>query len=445
MNNQNAENSARLLFYRELNDLIFRSNEFTSKNHAYESRRLCVLWLAIQNILKTAHDDSHLEFARCYEKIFSSYYIRGLSRYCRDFLKHYSKCQAYQTRRHKSYDSLQSILTSSISFHTITIDFVLTLPSSVLKRLDCLMSISCKYSKRIVLVFDKITFSAVQWRHALLNRLDIVDWDLSKAIISNRDRKFLFDMWEVMFSRLEIELLYSTTYHSQTDEQSERTNQTIEIALRFLISTLKHSNQWFEILLSIQRDFNNSSSSTNQSSNEIAYDFTSVQALNLFASWKSFADLSLKKSRLIIRTKVFDAIAFDQINVKFHYNRKHASLHLRKGNYTLLRLHKEYNISSIASKKINQQYVGPFLVIERIENLTYRLDILDHWRIHLVFSIAQLKSCLSSFVDSFQRPRLDHSNFVFVKRDTNKVKSFVLDRVIDKREIKTRGFEYLVR
>ena len=39
-----------------------------------------------------------------------------------------------------------------------------------------------------------------------------------------------------MFDRLGTKLLMSTAYHPQTDGLSERTNQTIEIALRFLIS-----------------------------------------------------------------------------------------------------------------------------------------------------------------------------------------------------------------
>ena len=46
-----------------------------------------------------------------------------------------------------------------------------------------------------------------------------------------------------MFSRLNVKLFYSTTYYSQIDDQSKRTNETIEIIFRFLIITLKHSNR----------------------------------------------------------------------------------------------------------------------------------------------------------------------------------------------------------
>ena len=92
LNKQNVENDARFSFYRKINEFIFRSNEFIIDDHAYESRRLCIFYSIIQNILVVAHDDNHSEFVRCYEKISFSYYIRDFIKYFRDFLKHCFKC-----------------------------------------------------------------------------------------------------------------------------------------------------------------------------------------------------------------------------------------------------------------------------------------------------------------------------------------------------------------
>ena len=158
LNANSIENNAKLSFYRE-NDFIFRFDD-----HVYKSHRLCILWSVIKNILKTAHDnDTHFEFARCYEKIVSFYYIRGLIRYLRNYLKHCLKCQIYQTRRHKSYEFLQLILTFSISFHIITIDFVLTLfVFKTSKSFNCFMSVICKYFKRIFLISDRTKYTIIQ-------------------------------------------------------------------------------------------------------------------------------------------------------------------------------------------------------------------------------------------------------------------------------------------
>ena len=117
-------------------------------------------------------------------------------------------------------------------FYTLAIDFVLALPMSA-KGYDSLMSITCKFSRRISLNPGKNTFTAADWAGRLLRRLRKVDWGIPKVIISDRDRKFLSELWSTLFDMLGVKLLYSTAYHPQTDGSLERTNQTIEIALRF--------------------------------------------------------------------------------------------------------------------------------------------------------------------------------------------------------------------
>ena len=56
----------------------------------------------------------------------------------------------------------------------------------------------------------------------------------------------------------------------------------------------------------------------------------------------------------------------------------------------MLRLHKGYNIPATAevTKKLIQQYIGPFCIVEKVGRLAYRLDVLPDWRIHPVFSVA---------------------------------------------------------
>ena len=442
--NKNDENIVKLSFYRKTNELIFRFDDFIIDNHAYESYRLCISYSAIQNILVVAHDNSHSDFARCYEKITVFYYIRDLFKYFKNFLKHCSKCQTYQTRRHKFYDSLQFIFTSNIFFHTIIIDFILTLSKSRVDQFDCVMPINCKYFKRIMLVSDKNTWTAAQWNHVLLDRLDMTDWKLFKAIISNRDRKFLSNMWIVMFIKLKIKFLYSAVYHFQTNGLSKRTNQIVEIAFRFLIFTLKYSDFWFDVLSQIQRNFNNSTSIDNFS-NEIVYDFISVQVTDLtkFIDVDIF-EFTLKKRRFITRQNANDVIVFDQMNAKFHYDKKHQFMFMKQENVALIKLHKSYNIFSTISKKYDQQFVEFFTIIEKIDRLIYRLNIFSNWLIHSIFSVIQLEKCSSSSTDFFKRFRSNHFDFVFVNDDTVNVKFFELSRIINKRMIKKRNVEYFV-
>ena len=235
-----TENNATLSFYRK-NDFIFRVDDHTS-DHVFQSRRLCISQSFIDEILDTFHDvvNDHFDFVKCYERMSIFYFIRDLFKQLRNYLRHCSNCQIYQIRRHKSYDFLQSILSISMLFHTFIIDFILILFKSR-EEFDVVMSIICKFFKRIICVLKKFIWTITQWIKTLLNRFDVVDWNISKIIISNKDRKFISELWIELFRQLNVKLLYSTAYHSQIDDQSERINQIIEIALRFAMIMLDNS------------------------------------------------------------------------------------------------------------------------------------------------------------------------------------------------------------
>ena len=67
-----SEVAANLPFCRGEDDLIFRSNGFTTDDHAYESRRLCISHSVVQDILELVHDDEHSDYVKCFEQIASS-------------------------------------------------------------------------------------------------------------------------------------------------------------------------------------------------------------------------------------------------------------------------------------------------------------------------------------------------------------------------------------
>ena len=139
------------------------------------------------------HDNDHTEFDRTYEKMTSSWYIRNLIKHLNNYIKHCSICAINRTKRHKSYDSLQWVLFSSVSFHILTIDFVLILFVTHID-INNIMSMTCKFFKRVTIISEIDTWIASQWAKTLLQRLNIANWDFSKMIISNKDRKFLLKL-----------------------------------------------------------------------------------------------------------------------------------------------------------------------------------------------------------------------------------------------------------
>ena len=371
-------------------------------------------------------------------------YVRKLAFRLRKFIDHCLKCQLYQIKRHQSYDEMVPISSANIPFHTITLDFILALSISI-DELKCLLIVIDKFSKRLMLIPGKSTWSTKKWAHALIERLQQADWGMSSAIIFDRDFKFLSDFWQATFEKLEISLLTSTIYHPQIDGQSERSNQIVEIALRFLLFSMDES-LWPSLLTSLQANFNNFAFiSTGKSSNEIVYDFRTTEISSLINSEDRF---NYAAERSINVSEAADAITFAEVKAKAWYDRKHKSMTLRVEDYAFLQLHRDYHLSDYPSKKLSQQYCDSFLIIKRVGKLAYELELSSHWRIHSVIFIAQLKPAFKG-ADSFKRSRPNNSFSIEVEGDIEEWVSYEIEKLINDRVRRFgRGSlirEYLVR
>lgn len=114
----------------------------------------------------------------------------------------------------------------------------------------------------------------------------------------------------------------------------------------------------------------------------------------------------------LARIDVADAISFAQMHQKFHYDRRYQPMYMKTGEEAYLRLYHGYSIPLATSKKLDQQYVGSFKILERVGKQAYRLGIPPHWRVYPVFSLAQLESSLGP--DPFKRLVSEYPDSVFV-------------------------------
>jgi len=76
------------------------------------------------------------------------------------------------------------------------------------------------------------------------------------SIVSNRDPRFTSRFWQTLQEALGTRLRLSSAYHPQTDEQSERTIQSLEDLLRTCV--LDNLGSWDEILPLVEFTYNNS-------------------------------------------------------------------------------------------------------------------------------------------------------------------------------------------
>lgn len=84
-------------------DLLYQVDRTTGVH------RLAIPPTVSTEVITIAHGEGHPRFSRCYEIISRSWYIRGLTKLLRTFIRHCPQCLASQTRRHLPYGSLQPI------------------------------------------------------------------------------------------------------------------------------------------------------------------------------------------------------------------------------------------------------------------------------------------------------------------------------------------------
>ena len=184
--------------------------------------RLCIPESLIPEVFQLAHDElGHQGYDCTHQKLSEGLYIFNMAKHLRSYIRHCPQCQLYCTPRHLIHGSLQPILAPPRPFHTISIDFILALPLTA-KGSNCVMSVTYKFLKAITLIEGKIVMSGKEWAILLLDRLALLLWGLPHAILSDRDRHFVGQLWRRIFERLGVDLLYSTSYHP-TDRRHVRT------------------------------------------------------------------------------------------------------------------------------------------------------------------------------------------------------------------------------
>lgn len=98
--------------------------------------------------------------------------------------------------------------------------------------------------------------------------------------------------------------------------------------------------------------------------------------------------------------------------------------------------HHDYSISFTKNidKKLFQQYVDLFKVVQKVENLVYKLTIFDHWQIHFVFIIVQFESVPNFDSNSYEQKK-GRLFSIIVNEDIDAVKNYIVKKIIRTRQI----------
>jgi hypothetical protein len=143
----------------------------------------------------------------------------------RTYIQKYSVCQ--QAEHIKVPGLLHPLAVPVAPWTTVSMDFIEGLPVS--NKKDVIMVVVDKFTKYGHFIALAHPFSALQVARAFMDHIGLPEF-----IISDRDKIFTSHLWQELFKLSDTQLMMSSSYHLQTDGQTERLNQCLEAFLRFI-------------------------------------------------------------------------------------------------------------------------------------------------------------------------------------------------------------------
>ncbi|OQN95116.1 hypothetical protein B0A48_18806, partial [Cryoendolithus antarcticus] len=387
----------------------------------------------IDNVIRRHHDDTtkgHPGIARTMELIKRAFVFANMRQHVTGYIKRCTDCQRNKAERHAKYGHIQFTTPPVQPWEEVTMDFITKLPNSIDPSTglvyDSILVMVDRLSKYTHFVPCSETIDAERLAHLVLDRL-VRYHGIPCVFVTDRDKLFTSNFWKTLVASLGIKHKLSTAYHPQTDGQTERANQSLEVYLRHYVNHTQ--DNWASLLPIAQLALNNNVSETTKVSPFFA---NFGKNPNLFmdprpnpqAEKAIVAVNDMKTLHQTLRERVTNTQT--RVARQLQGKRKNAP-QLKKGDkvYLLTRNMKTRRMT----KKLDHVKVGPFLIVEQRGPQNYRLELPDDAHIHPVFHVSLLEPAdLSTPIQT---------TFHFQPEETD---TFEVDRILDWKDDK-----YLVK
>ena len=356
------------------------------------------LWRKILGLYHDSLVTGHLGTSGTLEIVARSYWRRNMTDWITRYVRGCHVCRRAKHRNQREFGKLQPIAAPNGPWQWIQSDFVGELPKS-------------NAFNAIYVVTDRLTKMA----HFIPTTTDISAPDLMKLHIrhiwklhgiplihgTDRGSTFTAAFTKSLYKGLGIEPRFSTAYHPQTQGQVENNNKWMETYLRMYCS--HRQDDWSELLPMAEFAYNN-------------HHHPSIDATPFFANYGYHPTLTNvptvgqsgppdERIRRIheAQTECKWAIKRSQEVTKRAYDRwKRGNPGFEVGDHVWL---EATNLATDEpSPKLASKRHGPFPIKDKLSELTYRLELPTHWKIHDVFHVNVLLEAEPDTIPHRQNP-----------------------------------------
>lgn len=195
------------------------------------------IWIAANSALQTritaamhsSPTGGHSGVLATYQRVKQLFYWKGMKVNVEDFVKQCSICQHAKHSNTVSDGLLQPLPIPEGAWQDVSMDFVEGLPK--VEGSNTILVVVDRFTKYAHFIPVKHPFTAHIIAKVFFDHV-VKLHGVPKSIVSDRDKVSTSSFWRELFKLMGTQLLLSTAYHPQTDGQTERVNQCLEMYLR---------------------------------------------------------------------------------------------------------------------------------------------------------------------------------------------------------------------
>jgi len=322
-------------------------------------------------------------------------------------------------------------------------DFIVHLPMS--NGYNAIFVVVDRLSKHANFIPTSTGLSAEEFGVLFVKKV-VSKFGIPENIICDRDPRWTSDFWKAVATALKSKMLLSSSHHPQTDGQTEIVNRFLETMIRAYIKPDKSDwADWIHLLEFAYNSAVHSSTGASPFSLLLGYnprstiDFLPLPGTNGIAgkrgSDKFIDELAMHREDARL------AIAKAQQEQSTQYNRRRKSIDLKGGERALVNPHTlEWLEPKKDGAKLNPQWVGPFEILEAVNENVYRLRLPDSYPGSPVINVEHLRKYVEP-APGEERSQLPDSTFRKEKSPEYEVECILGHKRVGVR----KSLQYLVR
>jgi len=272
----------------------------------------------------------------------------------------------------------------------ISVDLITCLPDTTGGH-DSILTVVDRATKMVILVPTTIEITAEKFAQLMTEHV-ISKQGVPLNILSDRDPRFTGHFWKAVTHIWGIHPSVTSSYHPESDGQTERANRTIEQVLR--AHAMESQKEWDKTLCMVEFAMNNSVHASLKYSpfylntgrnplTPIMGEFIKAKSVKCSNAYQFTTD---RKATLDL---AMENIKVARDRYKSYADAGRKDTQFKEGEQVML---STVNINKhTLNRKLFPKFLGPFRITQVVNDVAYKLDLPNRWEIHDVFHVSLLK------------------------------------------------------